>query len=138
MSQENVEIVRREVAARSTRDWHALEEIWHPDIQLEVTSGFEAVTGTAAFTGVREIRPFFESLSDLYAEYRVEVDELIDAGDQVVTVERIRGRGFRGSNATAWVQERLFRVIGFKDGKIWRVKEYRSKADALEAAGLSE
>ena len=61
MSQENVEIVRREVAARSTRDWHALEEIWHPDIQLEVTSGFEAVTGAAAFTGVREIRPFFEA-----------------------------------------------------------------------------
>jgi hypothetical protein len=33
--------------------------------------------------------------------------------------------------------EDLFRLIGFKGGKIWRVKEYPSRAEALEAAGLS-
>ena len=63
---------------------------------------------------------------------------MVDAGDRVVSVERLAGRGLKGSDAETWVYERLFRLIRFKDGKIWRVKEYPSKAEALEAAGLRE
>jgi len=138
MSQENVEIVRRDVAARSARDWAALAEIWHSDIELEVVAKLELVAGAATFRGLEEIRPFFESLSSLYSEYRVEAGEIIDAGDQIVTVERIEGRGVKGSGAPTWVHEDLFRLISFKDGKIWRVKEYPSRAEALEAAGMAD
>jgi ketosteroid isomerase-like protein len=130
MSQENVEIVRREVAARNARDWTVLAEIWHPEIEIEVVSGL----GT--LRGLDEIREFFDGLSNLYSEYRVDVDEILDAGDSVVTVERIAGRGLKGSDAEAWLQESLFRLVGFKDGRIWRVKEYPSRERALEAAGL--
>jgi ketosteroid isomerase-like protein len=138
MSEENVEIVRRDIAARSARDWAALAEIWHPDIELEVIAKFELVAGAGTFRGLDEIRPFFESLSHLYSEYRVQADAIIDAGDRVVTVERIFGRGLKGSDAATWVHEDLFRLISFKEGKVWRVKEYPSRAEALEAAGLSE
>jgi ketosteroid isomerase-like protein len=132
MSQENVELVRRDVAARSARDWAVLAEIWHPDIELEL------VAGAGTFRGLDEIRPFFETLSNLYSEYRVEADEIIDAGDRVVTVERVAGRGLKGSDAATWVQEKLFRLISFKEGRVWRIKEYRNRDQALEAAGLSE
>jgi ketosteroid isomerase-like protein len=138
MSQENVEVVRRDVAARSMRDWATLAAVWHPDIQLEVIAELAAVTGTATFRGFDEIKRFFDGLSDLYAEYRVEADEIIDAGECVITAERIEGRGLKGSGAPTWLQERFFRVIGFKDGKVWRVKEYRTRGAALGAAGLSE
>ena len=132
MSQENVEIVRRDVAARNARDWAVLAEIWHPDIEIEVTKG------VGALRGLDEIRQFFDSLSDLYSEYRVEADEIFDAGGRVVTVERVAGRGLKGSDAATWVQETLFRLISFKDGMIWRVKEYPTRGQALEAAGLRE
>jgi len=130
MSQENVEIVRQDVAARSSRDWAVLAEIWHPDIELEL------VAGSGTFRGIEEIRPFFETLSDLYSEYRVVADEVIEAGQRVVTAERVAGRGLKGSDAGTWVEDRFFRLVSFKDGKIWRVKEYRTREQALEAAGL--
>jgi ketosteroid isomerase-like protein len=132
MSEENVEIVRRDIAARSTRDWAVLAVIWHPEIELEL------VAGSGTFRGLGEIRPFFETLSDLYSEYRVEADEFIDAGDRVVTVERIGGRGLKGSDAATWVEDKVVRLITFKDGKLWRIKEYRNRDQALEAAGLPE
>jgi len=132
MSLENVEVVRRDVAARAARDWSALPEIWHPEIELAL------VGGSGIFRGIEEITRFFDSLSDLYSEYRVEADEMVDAGDRVVTVERVAGRGLKGSDAQTWIHTTLFRVISFKDGRIWRVKEYPSRAEALEAAGLRE
>ena len=131
MSQENVELVRRDVAARSSRDWAVLAEIWHPDIELEL------VAGSGRFSGFDEITRFFETLSNLYSEFRVEADEIIDAGARVVTAERVAGRGLKGSDAGAWVEDRLFRLISFKEKRIWRVKEYRTRSEALEAAGLS-
>jgi ketosteroid isomerase-like protein len=35
MSLENVEVVRREYVALAARDWAALAEVWHPDIEVE-------------------------------------------------------------------------------------------------------
>ena len=75
---------------------------------------------------------FLDGLSDLYSEYRVEVDEIIEGADQVVTVERVAGRGLKGSNSGNWVQETLFRVWSFKDGKIWRIREYPTRDEALQ------
>ena len=132
MSQENIEIVRREAEARGARDWALLAEIWDPDIELEL------VAGSGTFKGPEEIRPFLETLSSLHSEYRVEVDEVIDSGERVVTAERVAGRGLKGSDAGAWIEDRYFRVIAFRDGKVWRIKEYRTRDQALEAAGLRE
>jgi ketosteroid isomerase-like protein len=130
MSRENVEIVRRDVAARNAREWAGLAEIWHPEIELEVTAG----AGT--YRGIDQITRLFDSFSDLFSEYRVEAEEIVDTGDRVVSVERLAGRGLKGSDAGTWVHDRLFRVIAFKDGRIWRVKEYPSLSEALEAAGV--
>ena len=132
MSQENVEVVRRDVAARSSRDWAVLAEIWHSDIELEL------VAGSGRFRGLEEIKPFFETLSNLYSEYRVEADEIIDAGERVVTAERVGGRGLKGSDAATWVEDKVVRLISFKEGKLWRIKEYRNREQALEAAGMAE
>jgi ketosteroid isomerase-like protein len=95
MSQENVEIVQRDVAARNAREWADLAEIWHPEIELEVTAG----AGT--YRGIDQITRLFDSFSDLFSEYRVEAEEIVDTGDRVVSVERLAGRGLKGSDAGA-------------------------------------
>ncbi len=132
MSQGNVEVVRRDVAARGARDWSTLHEIWHPEIQLVL------VGGSGTFQGIDEITRFLDSLSDSYDEYRVEADEMIEAGDCVVTVERVAGRGLKGSDAQTWIHTDLFRVFSVEDGKILKITEYPSRDEALEAAGLRE
>jgi ketosteroid isomerase-like protein len=132
MSRANVELVRREYDAFAARDWTALAEIWHPEIEYEV------VMGAGTFRGIDQITQFFASYSDVYSEFRVEAEEIVAAGDHVVAVERLAGRGLKGSKAATWVQERFARLISFKDGRIWRSKEYATRAEALEAAGLRE
>ena len=132
MSQENVEIVRREYVAMEDRDWATLKDIWHPDIE------YEAVMGAGTFRGLDRIIEFFDSYTEMYSELEVEIEEILDVGDYVVAVERLTGRGLMGTAIGGSVHERLARVNTFKDGKIWRAKEYRTVAEALEAVGLSE
>jgi len=66
-------------------------------------------------------------------EYAVEVDELIDAGDQVVAVMRLSGR----TNEPE-IDEMRSSLLTFRGGKIVRIEPFASKNDALEAAGLRE
>ncbi len=76
--------------------------------------------------------------SDLYAEWWVKGETITEVGDQVAVLERFGGRGIKGSEAGASLEQSVGRLISFKDGKIWRVKEYPTLEAALEAAGLSE
>lgn len=136
MAQEHVEIVRREYAAFAARDWAALTDLCHPDIEYETLKTAPGVSG--CYRGLQEITEFFDSWSDLYAEFRVEAVEIVDAGDQVVTVERQQARGLKGSDADSWVQDSFACLISFKDGRIWRIEEFPTLEQALEAAGPRE
>jgi ketosteroid isomerase-like protein len=53
-------------------------------------------------------------------------------------VESFGGRRMKGSEADTQLEQAVARLISFRDGKIWRVKEYPSLGEALEAAGLRE
>src|SRR4051812_43112000 len=132
MSQENVEIVRREYLAFAARDWATLGEIWHPEIEYEVQ------LGVGTFHGLRQITQFFDDYSEVYADFRVEAEEIVDLGDRVLVVERHASRGLMGSGVPTWFHNTFARVITFKDDKIWRSEEYPTRAEALEALGLSE
>lgn len=90
MSQEHLEIVRREYAAFAARDWAVLADLCHPDIEYETLKTAPGVHG--CYRGIREIVEFFDSWSDPYAEFRVEAAEMVEAGDRVVTVERHEAR----------------------------------------------
>ena len=62
--------------------------------------------------------------------------ELIDAGeDQVVAVLRVMGRAKLSGVETDLIFATLYTT---REGKIARGREYATREDALEAAGLSE
>jgi ketosteroid isomerase-like protein len=132
MSQENVEIVRREYATFVTRDWEALAALCHPDIQ------YETYGPPGQLRGFREMIAYFDEWASVFGEFRVKLVEILDVGDQVVAVERQDARGLKGSEAEEMVGYTIGCLISFKDGRISRVKEYASRDEALEAAGLSE
>jgi ketosteroid isomerase-like protein len=132
MSSENVELVRQEYVAFADGDWQALTEVWHPEIEYET---FESATDAVTYRGLEEITGLFDTWRQTFPEFRVEAGEMVEVGDRVVVVERQAGRGMGGSDSEMWLEQQFARLIRFKDGKIWRVKEYRTLEEALEAAG---
>jgi ketosteroid isomerase-like protein len=128
MSEENLGTVRREYAALATRDWETLAEVWHPEVEYEALD-------PATYRGFEEMRTAFMGWSDLFAEWWVELDEIVAVGDRVAVIERYGGRGMKGSGSDAKLEQSVARLISFEDGRIRRSKEYRTLEQALEAAG---
>jgi ketosteroid isomerase-like protein len=65
----------------------------------------------------------------------MEAREFIDAGDDLIVSMTNRGRGRRSGVETSWD---VWLVWTVRDGTAIRGQAFMSKAEALEAAGLSE
>jgi ketosteroid isomerase-like protein len=130
MSQENVEIVRRAIAYEyyGVGDRAEAEAIFDPQVVLNPID-------EAASSGFAAMRADMERWASAFDELKVTVEEIIDAGDQVVVVAHHQGRG-RESGVE--VDTRFYEVYTLREGKVSRVDEYTERADALEAAGLRE
>ena len=126
-----MEIVRREYAAFASRDWEALAELCDPNIE------YETYGPPGRLRGFRKMTEYFDDWTSVFGEFRVEAEEILEIGDQVVAVERQDARGLKGSEASEQVGYTFACLISFKDGRISRVREYATRADALEAAGPS-
>jgi ketosteroid isomerase-like protein len=134
MSQENVETVRRAVDAVNRRDVATLDSLWSEE--GEVNSRLGASEGHV-FRGRQGIRDYFAWLDEAFEEFRSEVEEIIDAGEDRV-VALLRG-SVRGKASGVPLDDQPFAiVITFEGERIARADGYWSRADALEAAGLSE
>jgi ketosteroid isomerase-like protein len=133
MSEENLEIVRRAFAAYDQGGIDAAVEFWHPDINWRAMEG--ALDDIGVFQGHDAMRRYYGQWEETFDDNRFEIEELIDAGDQVVAVLRGIGR-MKGSDAE--VEMRYATVLAFRDGKICRGREYATREEAREAAGLPE
>jgi uncharacterized protein len=133
MSKENVEIVRRSFAAYDSGGLDALAEFWHPDIDWRAVEGY--IDDVGRIRGPDGLRQYYRQWEETFDAVRVEIEELTEAGDEVVALLRGVGR-MKGSDAE--IDIRYAVVISIRDGKIARGREYSTREEALEAAGLSE
>jgi ketosteroid isomerase-like protein len=75
-------------------------------------------------------------VNSTFDEFWFEAAELIDAGEEtVVAVERFGGRAKLSGVET---DQTSGVVLTIRGGKIARCREYATRAEALEAAGLRE
>jgi ketosteroid isomerase-like protein len=132
MSEENVEIVRMGYQAMARRDLEAIDALVRehvaPDAEFE-----SAMTGQV-YKGAQGARDLATDLWETL-DYVLATEEIIDLGEQVVAVLRISGRGTRSGVS---VSQQVAMVWTFEDDRIVRGKSFTSRAEALEAAGLSE
>jgi ketosteroid isomerase-like protein len=134
MSEENVEVVKRSVEAYLRGDIDAYLEGLGDDAELDFSRARGPYRGVhrgregarALFAGFREA---FSSITPVSTEY-------MEVGDKVVLAARVRFRG-RGSGVEVGGGG-MGAVYTLRDGKIVRYEQFQSKAEALEAAGLSE
>jgi ketosteroid isomerase-like protein len=66
---------------------------------------------------------------------RINVDELIDGGDQVLAHARFGGKA---RHTGIELDFSVYHVLTIRDGKTVRLEMYADKSKAVEAAGLSE
>jgi ketosteroid isomerase-like protein len=137
MSQENVEVVRRVYEASARRDSATVLALYDRDCELDNTRGaFGDVTGRGVYRGHEEIRRGFRELFEAWENYENECEELIDAGDQVISVSSARGRGRASGLEVEWKHEAGVWTV--REGRIVRVVWFPTREEALEAAGLAE
>ena len=133
MSRENVEVVRSALGAFD-RNLDRVAEFWDPDIDWRAIEG--APDDIGVFRGHDAMRRYYEQWYDMFGDLRGTVEELIDAGeDRVVAVFHVFAR-MKGSEAE--VDMRLGIVCTVRNGLIVRGREYATREQALEAAGLRE
>jgi ketosteroid isomerase-like protein len=131
MSRENVELVRRAIAALNDRDVDAYLALCTPDIEL--VSPVAPLEG--ANTGPEGIRQFFSALDEGATLFRLDIEELQPVGaNRVVALLRL---AFESKGGIPFPQ-RLTNVYDLVEGKLKRVRVYLDRAEALEAAGLKE
>ena len=137
MSEENVEIVRRvyETTARSDSD--AVLALYDPEVVVDGSqSAYRDLGIGGVYRGHEGLRSFFREYFEPWESVEEACEELIDAGEQVVSVGRSRARG-RVSGAE--VESRAqYGVWTIREGRIVRVEWFRTREAALSAAGPSE
>ena len=136
MSEENVEVVRRIYEAVERGDVETVLGLYDPEIEwVFARSPFGGLLKSDVYRGHEGLKQMFrERYDDAWREVEDDLEEVIDAGDRVVSVVSSYGRG-RASGAE--VRMTHAGVWTIRDGKVVRV-EWMSREDALEAAGLRE
>jgi uncharacterized protein len=132
MSQENVEVVRRGYEAFSRGDLDGMV--------TDVAPTFEYVANVipgslGVYRGPEGWKKFLSVFVDEFQDARVEIRELIEAGDQVVASLTMQGRGKQSGVEVRWDVWQLWTL---RDGKVVHGEGFTDRDEALEAAGLRE
>ena len=132
MSQENVEIVKRAIAAVNERDIDAYLACCTKDVQL-ITPIAELA---GSYDGPDGIRRFFTDIGDAGPDFKITIEHLEAIGpDRVLAL---------GRNTATWrasgipTEAATGNVYDFAGGKIQRIRIFFDREQALEAAGLRE
>ena len=138
MSQENVEIVRRVLEAANRHDGAAALALYDPGVVWDHTHGpiNELMGGPSVYHGHDGLRRWFGEFYEAWADVQAEILELIDAGEHVISIIDYRARGgVSGADVEISAMAGLWAI---REGKVARAAWFRTREEALEAAGLSE
>jgi ketosteroid isomerase-like protein len=130
MSQENVELVRKELEYWNRGDFDAFVGLWDDDVVLRAAEGWPE----RVFYGKDAVRSFYEGFAEVVGRDSV-IEDLIDAGDSVVL--RMRAH-MTGEKSGIEGDMQFSQVATFRRGKIVRAEFFWDHQEALEAAGLRE
>jgi ketosteroid isomerase-like protein len=131
MSQENVEIVRELYALLGRGGWEAVVPHLPPDFELETDPRHPKA---GVYSGVA-FGQFLQDLEEPFEEVSTVVERMIDIGDQVLALLKVRRRP-RGSSAEMEIQ--VATVWTLENGRPIRARFFANRDEAIEAVGLPE
>jgi ketosteroid isomerase-like protein len=131
MSRENVEVVRRCFDAYQAGDIAASVTTLDPEVEFDMTYRPDG----RVFNGYEGVAEGMRTWTGAFESWTFAIEEIVDAGDQVVVVTRERGRGKRSGIE---IQQVVFHVARLRNAKIVHLTQHLDRGEALKAAGLSE
>lgn len=132
-SSQDVAAVRHFYDEVSRGNFWVGKEVFDPDIQWRWASPLSGITGDRTYRGLLEVEAATKDWLEPWESFRIELEDLIDGGADVVALTRHIGRP-RG--ATAEVTALNAEVWTMRDGKAIAFCGYVDRAEARQAAGL--
>ena len=133
MSQENVEVIRTAYEAFDRGDLEAVSRLHARTIEWQTSV---EDPDAATHRGRVAVRRYIEGYMETFPGFRAELEECVATPDgRVLTTTRYTGRARASGMDMDWRQSVVYMV---ESGLIVRAEEYFDRAEALEAAGLSE
>jgi len=135
MSQENIEIATRWYEPATSKDtllaaMPRTMGLCHPEVE------WSAPEDGATYCGREGVRQRLEEWLQSFADYRYEVQRMIDCGGDEVLVEATEVG--RGVTSGAEVRSTNYELLTIREGMIVRIREIYDEGEAFKAAGLSE
>jgi ketosteroid isomerase-like protein len=141
MSEENVEIVRGLLDTlnafwRGELSGDALAEPWDPEIEVLWHNEQTYPDTPQQLQGAQDLVAFSEQFRSDWVDAIQELLELHEApGGRVMA---LISQSARGRQSGVPIVIHFFEIFTIRDGKLRRIEYFRHRADALDAAGLSE
>jgi ketosteroid isomerase-like protein len=132
MSEENVAVV---VTALNTWESDGLDAFleWFTD-EIDYRAIEGSLDDRGPIHGKQAARAYVQDWLDTFDDLETEIVDLIDAGaDDVITVIKLSGRAKLSGVETDLTYAVVYTI---RDGKIARGREFATREEALEAAGL--
>ena len=133
MSQENVEVIRRAVAALNDRDLDQYLACCTAEVQLVPPTA--AIEG--AYEGAEGVRRFFADVRDAAPDFHLDIEHMENISPNRILASLRASMSGRASGVDTGPFE-VTNIYDLTAGKIKRVRVFRNREEALEAAGLSE
>jgi ketosteroid isomerase-like protein len=141
MSEENVEVVRR-----AYESFQAGLERGDPGAPFDlglladdsewIIETDAPIVGRRVWRGREGFLEFMRTWTEQFDDWSFQVERLVDVGDDRVVA--LTHQSATGRESGVPVELNVGEVWEFEEGRLVRVRNYRSQAEALEAARLSE
>ena len=134
-----VRLAGQATSAANRRDFDVLLMGFDPEIDYRVVSagpgGWIAPDLVGHHYGHAGYRHIWRMMMDGFEDLTLHPEELLDLGDRLIAVVRLRGHG---SGSGAPVNQLLFQVMTFRRGLVVKQEDCGTWEEALEAVGLRE
>jgi ketosteroid isomerase-like protein len=137
MSQENVEIVRTLAEGFQHRQHEQAFDLYDPEIEWDGSRVADTNMAAGVFHGHEGVRAFWRDWLSAWSDLQFEIQDVLDARDNVVLLIRDQHQWGRRSGIATDVPP-YGMVFTIRGGKVVRVRVYPDQESALEAAGLRE
>jgi ketosteroid isomerase-like protein len=119
------DLLRQVYDALARRDFDILAGIADPDFEMDLT---DRVLNPATYRGAEGLARFLEEVDELWASMDLDVEQVLERGDEVLAVLRVRLQG-RGSGVE--LRDRIAQLWTLRDGKLVRMRLLQDADAAL-------
>jgi ketosteroid isomerase-like protein len=133
MSEANLEALRRAAEAVNNKDPALLDALLHSDVVWESRVTAPDLIGT--YRGINEVQGFFARWERAWEEWDWSHPDMDALGDKVIARMHLWARG-RGSGIE--IEDDVWQVWTFRDGKVIHYRDYETREKAFEAAAATQ